>query len=70
MNDKIIIPKNLKKLNLPIVIIRGAVLKVLYPGELGVPCHIFFKKIKSEFNYCLFFDEVNKVLFLITSFFN
>ena len=42
MNDKIIIPKNLKKLNLPIVIIRGAVLKVLYLGELGIPYHIFF----------------------------
>ena len=41
MNDKIIIPKNLIKLNLTIIIIRGDLLKVLYPGELGVPCQIF-----------------------------
>ena len=48
MNDKIIIPKNLIKLNLTIIIIRGDLLKVLCPGELGVLCHIFLKKLNQN----------------------
>ena len=56
--------------NLVMVIIRAAVENLLYPGVERFPCHNFFKKIKSEFNSCLFREEVNKILFLIISFFN
>ena len=52
------------------VIIRAAVENLLYPGVERFPCHNFFKKIKSEFNSSLFDEEVNNVLFLITSFFS
>ena len=70
MNDIDIIFIKLIKLNLAIVNIIGENFQLLNPFLLSFPSHNSFRNKKSSFNSFLFFVDVNKVDFLITSFFS